>query len=350
VYRFWLASVHAAARKELAYYDYYIGNPPTDSLVSQKFTVTPVLKSARTTLTQQYSALQVVFSGADIDVTDEIWLEFETHNNIEREFDDDLGVMNSVLSTYGGGAYTAPTKTQGTRLLCFEYAATPLGPLTNATTGEMQCVLYAGDGTQSVRRPAVLKIAVASPITAAQQLTFYVMPFTNPHTRVGQLAHVTFKVMRACRGAASADTQKCAIYTTTANYVTATTSSYFAYSTGTSASLTAAPVGERNVQHDFVLQFATTAGVSIGGGYALQPGQTYALVYYPPTDVIFTDNSKITRCGLTVNAGSIPLSLCVVLPQIHAVFVQVSLTALAASLTGATVTVSLPHQNHCWRK
>jgi hypothetical protein len=103
VYRFWLASVHAAARKELAYYDYYIGNPPTDSLVSLDFTVTPVLKSARTTLTQQNSALRVDFKGANIDVTDEIWLEFETHNNIERVFDDDLGVMSSVLLTYGGG-------------------------------------------------------------------------------------------------------------------------------------------------------------------------------------------------------------------------------------------------------
>jgi len=235
-------------------------------------------------------------------------------------------------------------------LLCFEYAATPLGPLTNTTTGEMQCVLYAGDGTQSVRRPAVLKIAIAAQILATQQLTFYIMPFTNPHTRVGQVAHVTFKVMRACRGAPSADVQKCAIYTTTTKYTTATTSSYFAYSTGTSAALTSAPVGERNVQHDFVLQFATTAGVSIGGAYALQPGQTYALVYYPPTDVLFTDNTKITRCGLTVGASSIPLSLCVVLPQIHAVFVQVSIAALPASLTGATVTVSVPNQNHCWRK
>ncbi len=70
VYRFWLDSVKNSVRQELAYYDYYMPNQPTDSLLTGTFTVAPILLSADSNATRQYSALRVNFTGYAILTTD----------------------------------------------------------------------------------------------------------------------------------------------------------------------------------------------------------------------------------------------------------------------------------------
>lgn len=54
--------------------------------------------------------IKLTFTGAPIDVTDEIWIEFETHNKIERIFDDDLGT----------DTFIGDDLTYGKKLSCFE--------------------------------------------------------------------------------------------------------------------------------------------------------------------------------------------------------------------------------------
>jgi len=331
-YRFWLASQKSGTRKELAYYDFVANNAPTNSLGTTTFTATPILLSPDPSVPQQYSALRVKFTGSQILTTDEIWLEFETHNNVERVFADDLGVTQAFPSVF----LTPPTAKKGVSLSCFEYSST-VQFLSDAATGQMRCVLYAGDGAVQ-RRPAVIKISVPNAVLASDSLDFFVLPYSNPSNTAGQLAHITFKVMRPCRG--PADQQRCAYYTTYTKFNTATSGTY-SYNNYPNpallyAILQSGTVGLRNTVHKFQIDLTN----SIGASFSMAATTTYAFIQYPLQEIVFNDTQRITRCSTQTQ-----LSVCVNLPQFHAVFAQ-----LQTTLTGNPVVLEIPNQNNGWQK
>jgi hypothetical protein len=109
------------------------------------------------------------------------------------------------------------------------------------------------------------------------------------------VAHVTLQVMRACTG--PADLQRCAVYTTTAKFNTATSYSYYSYA-GTEAQLEATEVGARDITSQFEINLAGSVQAGPYPAYNMPAATTFVLVKYPTNDVKFANPYGVTRCGL----------------------------------------------------
>lgn len=77
--------------REVSYYDYEIHEQPTNTLGTPNFKVEPTILNPGV-----INQLKISFTNIDISNTEEIWLEFETHDYINNIFDVDLGTNSEI--------------------------------------------------------------------------------------------------------------------------------------------------------------------------------------------------------------------------------------------------------------
>jgi hypothetical protein len=156
-----------------------------------------------------------------------VWLLFETNDQINQLFENDLGA--SAILYPGVSSSSLPSSDMP--LDCYEVSLTKR--FTASTSGaRMPC--YLNYGNSATLSPATLVLVPVSSVLASDQISFYVAPITMPAVGGDIVAHVTMQIMTPCRP----DGLLCARFVTTTGIhlsenltATITDSSYLTLST-----------------------------------------------------------------------------------------------------------------------
>lgn len=130
IYRFWALEQRPADSKFLqaAYHDLTLEDAPIEGLTSNKFLV-----DSQNYIPGEFTVLRFRFTPTTIPVTDQLQIEFQTHNDKEPLFENDLGV-SALLTTESLGS-------QFFDLDCYESSSF----LKKDALMRVRCILEVGD-------------------------------------------------------------------------------------------------------------------------------------------------------------------------------------------------------------